>query len=282
MYILFDIGGTKMRIVGSRDCKKFIGEPVILDTPESFLDGIKVLKDKIKEMSSGEEIKIIGGGIAGSFNQKSGSLSGGRNLSGWVGKPFREELENEFNVPVFIENDSAVVGLGEMHYGAGSINGVGVYITVSTGVGGARYENGVIDEKSFGFEPGTQIIDPDRSMCPDCESGELESYIGGAATEKRTGKKPYEIKDEVFWDTYAKYLAYGLNNTIVHWSPRIVVLGGSMIIGDPAIPIDKTKEYLKEILKIFPELPEIKKAELGSLGGLYGAMVLVDQFKKQG
>ena len=195
----------------------------------------------------------------------------------WVNKHFTSSLKEEYNVPIYVDNDSAIVGLGEMHFGAGIEQGIGVYMTISTGVGGARFVDGYIDTASVGFEPGHEIIDPDKSMCPDCESGELESYIGGAATEKRMGVKPYEIVDPEFWDTYAKYLAYGLNNMIVHWSPSVVVLGGSMIVGDPAIPVDRTIEYLKNILKIFPELPEIKKAELGALGGLYGAMALVNQ-----
>ena len=270
-----------MRVAGSRDCKEFIGEPVIFDTPKVFEEGIEVLKDSIKSVSAGEEIEMIGGGIAGPFDQDAGHLVGSPNLSDWIEKPLVSSIKEYFNVPVCVENDSAVVGLGEMHHGAGVKKGIAMYMTVSTGVGGARFIDGHIDASAVGFEPGREIIDPDRSMCPDCESGELESYIGGASTERRTGKKPYDIKDEKFWDTYAKYLAYGLNNAIVHWSPSVVVLGGSMIVGDPAIPIDRTKEYLKEILTIFPELPEIKKAELGALGGLYGAMVLVDQNRKK-
>ena len=39
-------------------------------------------------------------------------------------------------------------------------------------------------------------------------------------------------------------------------------------------------KLLKEMLKIFPELPEIKRAELGDLGGLYGAMELLRQAEK--
>lgn len=277
MYILFDIGGTKMRIAASRDCKGFVGDPIITDTPRDFKEGMKTLIEKIKILSTGEDVKMIGGGIAGPFGKGVCSLLGSPNLKDWIGHSLCGELESEFNVPVYIENDSALVGLGEMHYGAGIKEGIGAYITVSTGVGGARFIDGYIDKKVIGFEPGHQIIDAGRALCPDCEGVTLESYISGKATEKRTGKKPYDITDEAFWDTYAKYLAYGLNNTILHWSPNVVVLGGSMIVGDPAIPLDHTTECLKGILKIFPELPDIKKAELGGLGGLYGAMVLVDQ-----
>lgn len=280
MYILFDIGGTKMRIVGSRDCERFVNDPIVIDTPKDFEEGVKVLKEKIKIISTGEDVKMITGGISGPFDRKTGCLVGGPNLVGWIGKPFISNLKEDFDVPIYVENDTVVVGLGEMHYGAGSKDGIGVYMTISTGVGGARFIDGYVDKATIGFEPGHQIIDAGKGLCLDCENGELESYIGGAATERRTGKKAYNIKDEAFWDMYARYLAYGLNNTIVHWSPEVVVLGGSMIVGDPAIPLDHTKECLKGILKIFPEIPEIKRAELEELGGLYGAMILATQHQK--
>jgi glucokinase len=278
MYILFDIGGTKMRVVGSEDLMTFSGDPVVLETPISFDDGIILLKETIKKIAGDRKIEMIGGGIAGPVDQTRGCIVGGRNLLSWFEKPLRKELEDAFGVSVYIENDAVMVGLGEMHRGAGSRDGVGAYITVSTGVGGARFEDGAIDMKALGFEPGAEIIDPDKTMCPDCESGELESYIGGAATERRMGKKPYEILNETFWDTYAKYLAYGLNNIIALWSPHVIVLGGSMILGTPAISLKHTEKYLKELLSV--PMPEIKKATLGDFGGLYGAMEFLKQEKK--
>jgi hypothetical protein len=35
------------------------------------------------------------------------------------------------------------------------------------------------------------------------------------------------------------------------------------------------KKYLNDILLIFPEYPEIKKAELGDVGGIHGALALL-------
>lgn len=67
-------------------------------------------------------------------------------------------------------------------------------------------------------------------------------------------------------------LAFGLHNVCVFWSPDVIVLGGSMITGDPAIPIEKTKEYVQGMNKRYPELPEIKKSELGDVCGLHGAL----------
>ncbi len=270
MNILFDIGGTKTRIVGTERNDSF-GEPFVFETPKTYSEGIQNLKEKIKEIAGGESISKIVGGIAGPFNEKKETLVASPNLSDWVGKPLISDLKNEFNADVHIENDSAMVGLGEANYGAGKGFEIVAYITVSTGVGGARIVNGKIDERSVGFEPGHQTVDFDKTVIPDADGIYLGDYISGKGIEKRTGKKPEEIDDKKFWENSAKMLAYGLNNTIVHWSPDVVVVGGSMI-NERGISLEKTKKFLLEIMKIYPEVPEIKKAELGDLGGLYGAL----------
>lgn len=270
MYVLFDIGGTKMRVV-TADRKKFIGEPVVVSTPKDFNEGMETLKRIIENLTKGSPVEAIVGGIAGPLNAEKTMLVKSPNIPGWVGQDIKKVLSDAYNVPISIENDSALVGLGEANYGAGRGNNIVVYLTVSTGVGGVRIVNGAIDESSQGFEPGHQIIDPDNSLCPTCEGNDLESYVSGTAIEKRFGKKPFEINDEAVWDELAKFLAYGLNNTILHWSPDVVVLGGSMM-KEIGIHVPNVKKYLEEIMKIFPHIPEIKKAELQDFGGLYGAL----------
>jgi glucokinase len=251
--ILFDIGATKIRMAYSVDGEIF-EEPKVFETPKDYEEGLKLFIETATELAKGREIKKIAGGMS-------------RSVPGWPNdyEKFKEDLGEKFGSEIFIENDAAIVGLGEANWGAGRGFKIVAYITVSTGVGGVRIVDGKIDDRSIGFEPGKQIIDVDTQKT-------LEDMISGKALEKRTGKHPKEITDFAVWDEHAKILAVGLNNIIVEWSPDCVVLGGSMITGDPAIPLDKTEQYLKEILKFSPKLPAIKKAELGDFGGLYGAL----------
>lgn len=272
MYILFDIGGTKMRVV-SADHEKFLDAPVVVSTPKNFDEGVEVLKRIIDNLATKHPVTAIVGGIAGPLNPEKTMLIKSPNLGGWIDKPLKQALSTAYKAPVVLENDSALVGLGEAHFGAGRGKSIVAYITVSTGVGGARIVDGTIDESAIGFEPGHQIIDPDNSLCPTCEGNDLEAYVSGTAVAKRYGKEPYEIHDDAVWDELAKFLAYGLNNTIVHWSPDVIVLGGSMM-KEVGIPVPAVKKHLAEIMKIFPELPAIEKAELGDFGGLYGALAL--------
>jgi glucokinase len=262
MYILFDIGGTKMRVARADSIDHF-NEPVILDTPKKYEEGIALLKKTILSLTKGDSIQKIVGGIAGPFSQKSGTMVSSPNLRDWANKPMKQELAHFFHTTVFMDNDAAMCGLGEAVFGAGKGFSIVAYITVSTGVGGARIVNGSIDERSIGFEPGKQIMDEQGLI--------LEDIISGRAVEERLGKKPQEINDPAFWNSMAKSLAFGLNNIIVDWSPDVVVLGGSMM-KTVGIPVDAVESYLKETLKVFPEIPQIKKSTLGDLGGLYGGL----------
>lgn len=262
-----------MRLAVSEDLKSF-SEPRILATPQSYEEGIVIFKKTAEELTGGQKVKAIAGGIAGPFDEKKRSLVGSPNLKDWIGKPFKADLEKTFAAPVFIENDTAMVGLGEAHFGAGKGYKIVAYITLSTGMGGCRIVDGKIDEKTIGFEPGHQIIDAGKTLCLECDGPYLGQYISGRAIFKRVGKKPEDINDPEFWRRIAFFLAYGLNNTIVHWSPEIVLLGGALM---NKIEIGVVEEELGKVLKIFPEMPMLKKAELGDAGGLWGAMVFLKQ-----
>ena len=270
MYLLFDIGGTNIRISYAKDGVD-IGESIVVATPQDFEEGVAAIAHAAEELGALGHIQAAAGGIAGVFNADKSMLVRSPNLTQWTNKPLVARLTDTLGVPVYVENDAAIVGLGEAHHGAGKHFSIVEYITVSTGVGGARIVEGNIDERSVGFEPGQELF-------PIQDGGEpitLEKVVSGVAIEKRFGKKPKEVTDPAVWEELSKKLAYGLYNTIVLWSPDVVVLGGSMIVGNPAIPVDRTAAHLSDMLTIFPQPPIIKKAELGNLGGLWGALEFV-------
>lgn len=266
-----------MRLAVSPDGKNF-DEPRIVETPQDFNSGISLFAELASELSVGKKIKAAAGGIAGPLDREKAKLVNSPNLSGWINKPLKEMLQETIKTSVHLENDAAVVGLGEAVNGAGRGEEIVAYITVSTGIGGARIVDGKIDRNIFGFEPGHQIIDPTGTSCPICGSaGHLEGRVSGIALEACFKKKAHEITDPQVWDEEAKWLAYGLNNTVVHWSPSVVVLGGSMMTKNPGIPIERVSYHLKKTLVIFPEHPRLAKAELGDVGGLYGALEILRQ-----
>lgn len=275
MYILFDIGGTKTRIARSRDLEQF-DQPVIFETPLSYCDGIALIKEAVRTLVSNSKIDGICGGIRGPLNHEKTAIISEIKLVDWVGRSLVEDLKNEFNAPVFLFNDTALVGLGEAVYGGGKGYDIVAYHTVSTGVGGARFVHGKLDETSVGFEPGHQLLDIDRTILGKSIPPTLENFVSGTALEVRRGRKPYSIDQaDSIWDELARYLGYGLKNTIVYWSPHVIVLGGSMIIGNPRILLEDVIYHTKEAVGTLVPCPPIVDAKLGDEGGLYGALAVL-------
>jgi predicted NBD/HSP70 family sugar kinase len=273
-YVLFDIGGTKTRIATSTDLLKF-DEVKSYKTPSTFNDGMKKFTETVKEMTN--DVTAIAGGIRGRLMEDKSGIENDGKLTKWAGESVVGYLQNEYgDIPVFLENDTAIAGVGEAVFGAGEGLEIIAYHTVSTGVGGAKIENGEIDMADVGFEPGHQILDIDRTIMGEDITPTLENMVSGTAVKDRMGVEPYEIpQTDVMWDDLAGYLAQGLRNTILYWSPDAIVLGGSMIIGDPAIKVDAIRKATAEALDGFEATPLIVQAKLGDEAGLYGGMAIL-------
>lgn len=256
MYLLFDIGGTNLRIGASSDGQT-IFKKEIFPTPADFDDGLKIFKSY-----SGQKFDKIAGGVAGPLDKNKTMLIKSPHIGGWAGKPLKQRLSDIFGAEVLLENDTALVALGEANFGAGVGKNIVAYLGLGTGLGGARIVNGELDQNSLGFEPGHQIIVIDGKSCRCGGKGHLETYVTGAYLNRETAD----------WNEVAKFLAIGLTNTIVHWSPDMVVLGGSVM---QSISLDQVKTYLKEYLTIFPTPPEIVPAKLGHEAGFYGGLTIL-------
>lgn len=275
-YILFDIGGTNTRVTVSEDLKSF-EKPVKFKTPVNFKEGMDKMVEAAKGLTKGP-IRGAAGAVRGMLSSERDSIAHDDVLSKWVEEPLCATLSKKLDTKVIIENDAALAGLGEAHFGAGKGSDIMVYHTISTGVGGAKIENGRIDSYHLGFEPGKQVLDIDRTILGEDIIPTLENLVSGAAVEERTGVKPYDIpQGDAIWDQLANYLAHGLRNTIYYWSPDTIVLGGSMITGDPAIPVKNIARHTELLLEEGLDVPAIKAASLKDDSGLYGAMVLLSQ-----
>lgn len=271
MYLLFDIGGTSTRISTSLDGKT-LAETKIIPTDKYFEQAAQSITEITEQLTKGQQIEMAAGGVAGILDKDKSLLTKSPHLEGWVFRPVKEKLEEIFNCPVFLENDAHLGGLGEANFGAGKNHQIVAFVTIGTGVGGVRIVDQKIDRNSQGFEVGHQIILPDGPPCDCGGKGHLETFVAGSYLERTHQQKPDQITDESIWIEAAKYLGIGLNNVIVHWSPDIVVLGGSII---KKIPLDKLQLNVLDNLKIFSVKPKITLAVLGDKAGLFGALKLI-------
>lgn len=271
MLILLDNGGTKIRIAVSSDGKQ-IDNHKIIPTPQNYEDALRNIFIEVNKLSSGEKIQGVAAGVRGPMDKEKSILLNPPDLPMWIGKNIKKDLENFFLAPVYLENETALAGLGEATFGAGKGYRIVVYVTVSTGLGGVRIVDGKIDANSMGFEIGHQVIDINSQLACGCgKIGHLEAQVGGASIERYKKEKPENIDDPVFWDSITKSLAYCVNNILTFWSPDVIVMGGSVM---NKVQLEDVEKYLKT-MTIFPTTPPLKLAELKDISGLYGALAFL-------
>ncbi|MCU0678986.1 MAG: ROK family protein [Planctomycetes bacterium] len=261
MYLLFDIGGTNMRLAAASGNK--ILRIKKSATPSDFRDAMTIFSQLAGELSRGQLWEGAAGCTPGPLDAKLTKMVSAPNLPGWNNKPLKKTLEQILKCEVFIMKDVSAAVLGEANFGAGKGKRIVAYFTVSTGVGGARAINGQVDETTAWAEPGYQIIKPDDPY------GFIEGLVSGTGLKRQYKKEAADIKDKRVWADAARLLAVGVHNTIVHWQPDVVVIGGSVM---KKLPIDKVRQEVKRILKIYKKPPLIKRAVLGDMVGLYGAL----------
>lgn len=146
-YIGIDIGGTNIRIGAINKDEEVIyeyKEPTFKDvsTGEDFY---KKIKNFIKKVPNYENVKAIGIGIPGSVDKKLGQIITSGNVSILKNFPLVENLNKDFNKPVYLENDARVATFAEAIKGKGKEKNIVCYITISTGLGGGV----VIDKKIY-------------------------------------------------------------------------------------------------------------------------------------
>jgi predicted NBD/HSP70 family sugar kinase len=253
MYLLFDIGATNMRFAVT-DKSNSLETPRIVSTIENFDTAIQTIQEIAKELLHGRVLEGVVGGVR-ALNKEKTSLETHPTIHLWEEKPLQVSLQKALGVSVVLENDATMAAVGEAVFGAGKDHNVFAYVTVSTGVGSTLVVNKVVAQQDF------------KLRLVQVKGKSLEEQVSGSGIEQQYGKKPKEIVDNAVWEELATKLAFGLDALVKEWKPEVIVLGGAMILGNPAISLKKTQEYMKE------QVPLVQ-AKLGDLSGLYGALAI--------
>ncbi|HEY4527386.1 MAG TPA: ROK family protein [Candidatus Paceibacterota bacterium] len=270
MHILVDIGGTKTRVAASRDLESF-DKPQIFSTQTKYAAGLRTIVESAKKLAKGEMIERVSVGAPGVITPDHQSLLTSPNLPDWKGKAISGDIESAIGAKVHMENDTALVSLGEALYGAGVGATTVMYLTVSTGVGSVRIVNGKIDAPSRSAEIGHMYFNTGEEL------QEFKNLVSGKSIHQRFGMMPRELgKDHPVWEELARIVAIGVHNSILHWTPDRIVLGGSMF-NEIGISVARVQAHLSEIMKAFPQIPEIVHSSLGDVGGLWGGMARLKQ-----
>lgn len=294
-YIGIDLGGTNVRAaVVSADGTILAEQKTKTEAdkgPDYVVNKIIHLVNEVKE---GYEISGIGIGFPGPIDGLNNEIIMSTNIPGMEHYPVAKMLEDEFKVPVHIDNDANVAGLAEALVGAGKGYPSVYYTTTSTGIGGAFVVNGKVVSGKHGHagEIGNLVIDRNRGKYNHLNVGAVENEASGTAITRK-GKEVFgdsiEHAGHVFdlarqgdekaleiVDNMALDLAY-MYSLIAHVAdPHIFVLGGGVMAGKDVF-LDKMIAHYNNL--VHPPMREIKfvEAQLEEPGIVGAAMLPISK-----
>lgn len=232
LYGALEAGGTKMIMALGTERGEIIEQVSIpTRTPsETIPEVISFFRDR--------DINALGIGSFGPIDLDRTSKTYGYITStpklDWLNYNIVGTIRNALNIPVGFDTDVNAAALGEAYWGSLSEVPSGIYITVGTGIGVGVYVNGGLLHGMLHPEAGHILISrhPDDSFegaCPyhpNC----MESLASGPSIEKRFGKKADELESgSEALELEAYYLAQGIVNYILTFSPHRIVLGGGVM-----------------------------------------------------
>ena len=255
--LVIEVGGTWTRIGRAVGGRLVAGQK--LPTARPWSAARKVLVGATGELFLGHKVQEVVMGLPGVLDQKQTKLQRAPNLPDWQQQPIKQDMRRIYRAPVTLVNDAVLGAVGEAQHGAGKGAAIVGYLSVGTGIGGARVVHGAIDRYTVGFEPGHQIIDQGRT---------LEELIGGRTLEHRFGTDWSSLTADN-WHWIEQWLAIGLVNITNLWSPNRIVLGGS-VVQRGRISMVRLRTLLRRWLRTISEPPAVVKASLGDQAGLWG------------
>jgi len=259
MIVTVDTGGTKT-LVANFNKNGVLGDQVKFPTPQDKAEYIKMLKEIIVEKYSGKLVDAIIVAIPGVI--KNGVVIWCGNLP-WKNFDVASALKGVLGgVPVFIENDAKLAGLGETRLRK-TIPAQSLYVTVSTGIGTGIITDGHINQALKNSEGGHALIEYDGVV------REWESFASGQAIYKTYGKYARDITSKRIWNQIADRISRGFLAIIPILQPDLIIIGGS--IGTYFDQYgDQLQGLLKEKLPEHIPCPKFVQAKYPELAVIYG------------
>jgi len=210
-----------------------------------------------KADEAGRHILGLGMSLPGLVDVSNGVLLFAPNMR-WSGVPVKRWLENEFSIPIYVDNKANMAALGESYFGAARDSEYVLYINITAGVGAGIVLNQRILAGASGLagEVGHMTIDPNGTKCNCGSYGCWETYVSALAVFRRVRESILAGEEsqleEVVRDGFERitipliveaarnrdrvalgafeetgfYLGVGLVNLINTFNPQKVVLGG--------------------------------------------------------
>lgn len=308
-----DLGGTKIQTAIVDAGGKVLGESRRPTPTSGGPQGVASEMAAALREAAGEAgietntLEGIGVGSPGDVDERTGVVSGARNLPGWDGSfALAETLKKDLGADVRVGNDVQVATEAEFHLGAGREFSSLIGVFWGTGVGGGL----VLDGKPWlgrgaAGEIGHMVVERGGARCPCGRKGCLEAYAGRAAMEAEARRRHEEgAKTDLFklmrkhdrerltsgiWeraiehgdqlaeqlvDRAVEMLGTGIASAVNLLDPEAVIVGGGLGIRFGERYMEPLAKEMHKHLFLDERPPAVRVASLGDLGGAVGATLL--------
>jgi glucokinase len=287
-----DLGGSK--IAGAIVLNGKILEKRIVQTPQTGASSVisAMLELGHELIKFAPNVKAIGVGSPGSVDAKGGVVRIALNIPGFENIPLRQVLSAGFAKPIALENDAKAAALAEHLYGAARFADSSVFLTISTGIGGAIIQDNRIWRGFHGIagEIGHIKIPHHVKVSSSTHLESLEGVASGTAIANQASLvlgRSINAK-EVFGlaqagnssmlkviDQAANCIGQVLCDLQLIVDPEVFVLGGGVSEAGGFF-LDRIQSAANEFALEFAPV-SIHQAELGTDAGVIGAACVAAQ-----
>ena len=260
----------------------------------------------IRNKSDLGTLRGIAIGVPGGVDPRTGKVVDANNVPGWREEDMGRELEEAFQVPVFLDNDANMAAIGEHWRGVAQGIDNFVFIALGTGIGAGIFVDGRICRGRNGFagELFRMNLEWPRWTEDFPDTGYLETYVSGLGLAKQgrqlvangNGVQPATLADErdaryVFealhqGDAGARalieqsfeMLGVAVANVVSVLDPELIVFNGGLVKGAPELLLETVDKVVR---KLQPKAPNIALSTLGDKAQIWGALCTLLQPTQQ-
>ncbi|HWE24221.1 MAG TPA: ROK family protein [Myxococcales bacterium] len=275
-----DIGGTKIAVLAreTRSEREVYSAKVKTPADEGLGAVLRLIDEQVDALPGGRSsMAAMGIAVPGAVDENGHVLYAG-NLRGWGDVPLREQLEERYGVPVYVERDANCGAVGEKWLGVAKKMKDFVFLALGTGVGaglfidgslyrGAHYAAGEVGDMTFLSE------DEDTRLSDVVGKREIKKKAKKATGKKMSAAEVLERAEKIrALRPVARDVVEHLSTSVVAISslldPEAIVFGGGTSqAGEPLLKMVRERVAPLHVVRA-----RLMLGELGSSAQLYGAL----------
>ena len=276
MTIGVDLGGTKVKAGVEKNGSIIQQNTILLQQKESLSATLSQLIDLIKPLTH-YSATSIGIGVPSVVDTERGIVYNVANIPSWEKVALRDILEEEFNLPVFVNNDVNCFTLGEHRFGVAKNYNSVVGMTIGTGLGsGIIIDNQLYIGNNCGAGEIGMLPYRDHNFEYYACSNFFDVIHGTSALEASRAALAGDKKAIGLWSEFGVHIGCAIKAVMYVFDPEAIVLGGSIAKAYPLF-----KAGMLEALNDFAYPQSLKRLKImqsqDDTISLLGAAALVSQ-----